>query len=486
MASLADNSAQQTILYPGIHVLVVGLGQTGLAAVQFFSQHGARISVSDASPKSDINEETLQILDRHGVHLESGTHTAELFKAADLIFVSPGIPLTLEPLAAARQLAIPIVGEMAIVAQYLETPLVAVTGTNGKTTVTTLLGDIFRTCGKKVFVGGNIGTPLFEYLAGPQNADVVVAEISSFQLDTGGDAKGLHPAVALLLNISPDHLERYASFEEYAASKFKLFAAQDSNDIAIMNGDDPEIMNRGQLWPSSRKFFFGSQLGNLAGAALHDKTIRLSVAGREDSSHIPADESYDLSGTPLEGPPTLQNAAAAILAARLFGCSCRDIRQGLLQFKPLAHRMSLLTEISGVKYYDDSKATNVGAVYSALAAFDKQIILIAGGRDKGGDYALLNEPVQQKVKNLLLIGEAKEKMAQAFGSFTNVETLDTLDEAVIRAADLAAPGDVVLLSPACASFDMFESYAERGDYFKKSVFKLKDGAEMALENDITN
>jgi len=486
MASLADNSAMQTILYSGVHVLVVGLGQTGLAAVRFFSQHGARVSVSDLSPKSDINEETQQILDRHGVHLESGIHTAELFKTADLIFVSPGIPLTLEPLAAARRLAIPIVGEMAIVARYLKTPLVTVTGTNGKTTVTTLLGDIFKTCGKKVFVGGNIGTPLFEYLAGPQNADVVVAEISSFQLDSGGDAKGLHPAVALLLNISPDHLERYASFKEYVASKFKVFAAQNGNDIAIMNGDDPEIMNRRQLWPSSRKYFFGSQLGNLPGAALHGKMIRLSGAGQENFSNIPADEPYDLSGTPLENPPNLQNAAAAILAARLLGCSCRDIRRGLLHFKPLAHRMSLLAEISGVKYYDDSKATNVGAVYSALAALDKPIILIAGGRDKGGDYAILNELVHQKVKNLLLIGEAKEKMAETFGSFTDVETLDTLEEAVICAADLAAPGDVVLLSPACASFDMFESYGERGDYFKKSVFKLKGDAVPTTENTVSN
>jgi UDP-N-acetylmuramoylalanine--D-glutamate ligase len=245
-------------------------------------------------------------------------------------------------------------------------------------------------------------------------------------------------------------------------------------------------MDRRQLWPSSRKYFFGSQLGNLPGAALHGKTIRLSSGGQEDFSSIPADESYDLSGTPLEGPPNLQNAAAAILAAHLLGCSCRDIRQGLLQFKPLAHRMSLLAEIRGVKYYDDSKATNVGAVYSALTALDKPIILIAGGRDKGGDYAILNELVHQKVKNLLLIGEAKKKMAETFGSFTDVETLDTLEEAVIRAAGLATPGDVVLLSPACASFDMFESYGERGDYFKKSVFKLMGDPVPTTENTVTN
>ena len=469
-----------------MNVLVVGLGQTGLAAVQFFSKCGANVSISDISPKSDINIEVLEMLDRQGIYHEFGGHSTDLFTAADLIFVSPGIPLTLEPLAVARSFAIPIVGEMAIVAQYLKTPLVAVTGTNGKTTVTTLLGDIFRTCGKKVFVGGNIGTPLFEYLAGPQNADVVVAEISSFQLDTGGDTNGLHPEVALLLNISPDHLERYASFEEYAASKFKIFAGQNSNDIAIMSGDDPEIMRRRQLWPASRKYFFGSQLKNLPGAALHGNMISLSVAGQNDSSNILADESYDLSGTALEGSPNRQNAAAAILAARLLGCSSREIRQGLLQFKPLAHRLSFLTDISGVKYYDDSKATNVGAVYTALAALDSPIILIAGGRDKGGDYAILNELVQQKVKNLLLIGEAKEKMARAFNSITNVEIVDTMDEAVNKAASLAAPGDVVLLSPACASFDMFQSYADRGNYFKKSVFKLKATVEMTGKVSVTH
>lgn len=469
-----------------MNVLVVGLGQTGLAAVQFFGKCGARVSISDISPRSAINLKTLAMLDREGICYEFGGHTADLFKAADLIFVSPGIPLTLEPLAAARRLAIPIVGEMAIVGQYLKTPLVAVTGTNGKTTVTTLLGDIFRACGKKVFVGGNIGTPLFEYLAGPQNADIVVAEISSFQLDTGGDAKGLHPEVALLLNISPDHLERYASFGEYAASKFKIFAGQNSSEIAIMNGDDPEIISRRHLWPASRKYFFGSQLKNLPNAALHGKTVRLSVAGQNDSSNLPADESYDLSGTALEGSPNRQNAAAAILAARLLGCSPREIRQGLQQFKPLAHRLSLLTDISGVKYYDDSKATNVGAVYTALEALDSPIILIAGGRDKGGDYAILNELVQQKVKNLLLIGEAREKMARAFNSITDVEILDTMDEAVNKAASLAAPGDVVLLSPACASFDMFQSYADRGNYFKKSVFKLKAAVEMAGETSVTH
>jgi UDP-N-acetylmuramoylalanine--D-glutamate ligase len=486
MASLVNNSAQQSILYPGIKVLVVGLGQTGLAAIEFFKKCGARVSVSESTPKTKINTKTLEILKKQGVYLESGGHTVDFFQSADLIFVSPGIPLDLEPLAAARNLSIPVVGEMAIVAQYIKTPVVAVTGTNGKTTVTTLLGELFKADGKKVFVGGNIGTPLFEYIAGPQDADVVVAEISSFQLDTGGDAKGLYPEIALLLNITPDHLERYASFEAYGAAKFKIFAAQGNNDIAILNADDNEIMNRRQLWPSSRKYFFGKNLEGFSGAAMHGKSIRLSEADQAEDSLLSADESYDLAGTSLEASPNLQNAAAAILAARLFGCSSDSIKQGLRQFIPLEHRMSLLTEINGVKFYDDSKATNVGAVYSALSSLESPIILIAGGRDKGGKYSMLNDLIQQKVKNLLLIGEAKEKMARALAPFTSVETFDSLEEAVSRAADIATPGDAVLLSPACASFDMFKNYAARGDYFKKSVFEIKAATEMKNNPSLTH
>ena len=486
MASLTDNSEQQKILYPGIKVLVMGLGQTGLAAVKFFRKCGARVSVSESTPKSQINVKTLEILKEQGIYLESGSHTVDFFQSADLIFVSPGIPLNLEPLVAAHSLSIPIVGEMAIVAQYIKTPVVAVTGTNGKTTVTTLLGELFKACGKKVFVGGNIGTPLFEYLNGPQDADIVVAEISSFQLDTGGDAKGLHPEVALLLNITPDHLERYASFDAYAAAKFKIFAAQDNGDIAIMNADDTEIMNRQQLWPRNRKYFFGKKLNGLSGAAMNEKIIRLSESSQADDSLLLPDESYDLAGTSLETSPNLQNAAAAILAARLLGCSSSDIKKGLRQFSPLAHRMSLLTEINGVKYYDDSKATNVGAVHSALSALASPIILIAGGRDKGGEYSMLNDLVQQKVKKLLLIGEAKEKMARVLAPFTNVEVLDSLEEAVNRAADSADPGDIVLLSPACASFDMFENYAERGNYFKKSVFEIKAASGMKTDPTVTH
>jgi UDP-N-acetylmuramoylalanine--D-glutamate ligase len=457
-----------------LHILVVGLGKTGQAAVRFFLQHGARVSVSESLPQNSLLPEVVSMLEDQKITYETGGHSKDLFAAADLIFVSPGIPLTIEPLAAARRKNIPVIGELAIAAHFIQTPVVAVTGTNGKTTVTTLLANIFITGAKKVFVGGNIGTPLFEYLSGPQDADLIVAELSSFQLDTGGGKKGLPFKVAVLLNITPDHLERYTSFAAYADSKFSIFAAQSHNDFAVLNGDDFEIMNRRNLWPACRKFFFGEKLGDLAGASIHGETIHLknsSTTTLPDNMH---GEIYDLDGTSLKNPPNLQNAAAAILASRLMGCQQQDIAKALASFKPLEHRMTLVAEIGGVSFINDSKATNVGAVYSALKAMHQPVILIAGGRDKGGDYSILAEPIRQKVKHLLLIGEAKDTMARAFLAFTDVKMFDTLQEAVLRGATLAVPGDVVLLSPACASFDMFSSYAERGNVFRKSVLELKE------------
>ncbi|UCD65560.1 MAG: UDP-N-acetylmuramoyl-L-alanine--D-glutamate ligase [Deltaproteobacteria bacterium] len=458
----------------GRHILVVGLGKTGQAAVSFFLHHGAKVSVSESSPLSSILPEVLSWLEEKNIAYETGGHSIALFTTADIIFVSPGIPLSIEPLTKARQNNIPIIGELAIAAQYIKTPVIAVTGTNGKTTVTTLLGDIFETSSKKVFVGGNIGTPLFDYLSGSQDADTVVAEISSFQLDSGGDINGLPFKTAILLNITPDHLERYTSFAAYVDSKFSIFAAQSSDDYAILNADDSEIMNRRNLWPSSQKLFFGEQLGDLAGASIQGDKIYLKNSSSTTLPDAMHGEVYQLASTSLKTHPNLQNAAAAILGARIMGCHQEDIQKGLNSFKPLDHRMTLVTEIGGISYFDDSKATNVGAVHSALNAMHQPTILIAGGRDKGGDYSILTELIRQKVKHILLIGEAKDTMARAFLAFTNVEMLDTLQEAVARAAELAVPGDAVLLSPACASFDMFTSYAERGEAFKSSVLGLRD------------
>jgi len=456
-------------LGPETHVLVVGLGKSGFAAARFLHQQGITVSVSDMTPVERINPEQRRWLADNRIFLETGRHSTELFTAVDCIVVSPGVPLDIDPLRAARRKGIPVLGEMAVAAQYLKTPVVAVTGTNGKTTVTTLLGEIFRQCGMKVFVGGNIGTPLFEYLCGPQDADVVVLEISSFQLDTGGGAHGLRPAIALLLNISPDHLDRYESFPAYAHSKFQIFAAQHANDAAIVNSDDPEIISRTDLWPRSRCYFFGAQTDGRPGAFLQGNTVVLSA----DISPQGKTEHFDLTGGALERPPNLQNGMAAILAARLMGCSQESIARGLNQFRSLPHRMTLVAEIDGVKFIDDSKATNIGAVHAALKAMENNVLLIAGGRDKGGDYGLLKDVIREKVKLLLLIGEARDKMATALQMEAPVKPADTLQEAVRMAGAAAEPGDVVLLSPACASFDMFASYEERGDVFSRAVLDLK-------------
>jgi UDP-N-acetylmuramoylalanine--D-glutamate ligase len=458
----------------GKNVLIAGLGKTGQAAARFFLQHGARVSLSDASPQKSLPPGFLSWITDNRISCETGGHSSRFFTGADLVFVSPGIPLSLEVLAEARKRNIPVTGELAVAARFMKTPAIAVTGTNGKTTVATLLGEILQASRGKVFVGGNIGTPLLEYCSGPQDAATVVAEVSSFQLDTGGGAAGIPFKTAILLNISPDHLERYTSFASYAESKFTIFAAQGPDDFAILNSDDPEIMSRNNLWPQSRTFFFGHQLADRAGASIVGSAIHLqnsSGAALPDKMH---GEIYELGGTSLTSTPNRQNAAAAILGARLMGYNAADVRLGLASFKPLAHRMTLVAQINGVSYIDDSKATNVGAVYSALESLDQPVILIAGGRDKGGDYTLLNELVLQKVRRMVLIGEAQDAMARAFLAFTEVELCPTLAEAVRLAAHLAVPGDAVLLSPACASFDMFNSYAERGDVFRKAVLALRN------------
>jgi len=476
MTGTTKNTGNSDFLSPGMNILVVGLGKTGIAAIKFFLAEGARVSVSDASPEGTLAPDTLALLAEHEIPHETGKHSVNFFTSADLIFVSPGIPLTIEPLKAARSKSIPIVGELAITARYLRTPAVGITGTNGKTTVTTLLGNLFQAGSRNVFVGGNIGTPLLEYISGDQSADIVIAEISSFQLDTGGNQNGQPFKVAVLLNITPDHLERYTSFSAYVDSKFKIFSAQTPDDFAVLNADDNEIMGRKYLWPASRKFFFGENLPDLAGASIHGRKIILKNSSGYSLPGSMHGEEYNLEGTGLENPPNRQNGAAAILAARLMGCPQQDIVKGLASFKPLEHRMTLVAEIGGVRYIDDSKATNVGAVYSALESTRQPVILIAGGRDKGGDYSILADMVHRKVKNMLLIGEAKDLMMRAFLAFTSVETFESLQEAVVRAAELAEPGDTVLLSPACASFDMFASYAERGDIFRQSVSELRNNS----------
>jgi UDP-N-acetylmuramoylalanine--D-glutamate ligase len=453
----------------GKRVLVVGLGKSGRSAIDFCRRQGATVSVSDSSAAKPEDAEWLLQL---GIAGEFGGHTPSFCLAADLILISPGVPHDLPIFQEARRAGIPVIGELALASRYLRTPVIAVTGTNGKTTVTTLIGDLLRAAGVRAFVGGNIGTPLTDYLMTEQKADWLVLEVSSFQLDAAADFR---PEIALLLNLSPDHLDRYSTYDAYALAKLNLFANQGLNDVSILNGDDPDtarladgLKNLRPGWENRRCLTFGKRLAGLSGAELNGTTVRLVgdwLAGPEDI--------YELENTALSSSPNLENAASAILAARAAGCRAAAIKQGLATFNPLPHRITVAAEVDGVRYINDSKATNIGAVQAALDAMTTPVVLIAGGRDKGGDYLLMADQVRDKVKAMLLIGEAREKMAAAFEGMTRVEMMDSLAQAVRRAHELASPGEVVLLSPACASFDMFSGYAERGRVFTDLALALK-------------
>ena len=461
--------AVDTLALDGRHVLVVGLGKSGRSAIEFCRGQGARVSVSDSASAKPADSAWLAEM---GIDSEFGGHSPVFCLAADLILLSPGVPYDLPVFQEARQQGIPVIGEFALAPRYLKTRVLAVTGTNGKTTVTTLIGDLLRAARFKVFVGGNIGTPLTEYLRGEQEADWLVLEVSSFQLDTAGDFR---PDIGLLLNISPDHLDRYQSYDDYALAKFNLFAHQHEFDVSIINQDDPDTLRliKGMEsirpgWKARRCLGFGKQLDGRNGAELQGSTVRLAGEGLGLE-----DDQYEMQGGALGLSPNLENAAAAILAARAAGCKPVDIKQGLAAFQPLAHRMTLVAEIDGVRYINDSKATNIGAVQAALSGMTAPVVLIAGGRDKGGDYRLMAGQVRAKVKAMLLIGEATEQMAMVFATMTQVERMESMGHAVRRARELAAPGDVVLLSPACSSFDMFSGYAERGQVFSNLAIGLE-------------
>jgi UDP-N-acetylmuramoylalanine--D-glutamate ligase len=460
------------ILKPQAHVVVVGLGASGLSAVRFLLSLGVRISVSEGGRLEDLAGDKVSWLQEKGVFLETGGHSSELLASADCLLVSPGVPPALPALQAAAGRGIPLLGELALAPDFLKTPVIAVSGTNGKSTVTTLIGELLRSAGKKVFVGGNIGVPLTEYLAGEQDCDVAVLDVSSYQLDGAG---AFRPGIGVLLNITPDHLDRYATYEEYVASKLSLFRNQQPGDVAVLNADDGHIaawlaeLGSGRApWAlaGSVLCFAAKERPGLQ-AFLTGATVVLPAVQADEAA-----EEYDLTGTELAQAPNTENAMAAILAARAMGCEPDAIRAGLSRFLPLAHRLALVAEINGVVYYDDSKATNVGAVWSALAGMERPVVLIAGGRDKGGSYEMLVEPVKSRVKAMVLIGEAQGKMAEFFAPLTRIVRAADMAEAVRQAAALSRPGDAVLLSPACASFDMFRSYGHRGEVFCRAVRAL--------------
>ena len=439
---------------------MVGLGRSGIAAAALCAARGARVTVTDKRPAAELAAALAQL--PASVAHELGGHRRETFLGSDLIVLSPGVP-EIPELAAARAASVEITGELELASQFVSATIVAITGTNGKSTTTTLVGEMLRATGRPTFVGGNLGEPLAEAVGTPAAATggFCVVEVSSFQLETVGT---FHPRVAVLLNITPDHLDRYDGLDGYAAAKARVFAAQTADDFAVVNFDDPLAVRASAAARSRRDGF--SIVQSLATGAWLGGPLMLKLANHPPESY-PADLPWLLGQRHNQA-----NALAALLAARLAGASPAEARAGLLAFRPLSHRMELVVDADGITYYDDSKGTNVGAVVAALDGFPRRVVLIAGGRDKGGDYAPLAEALGRVGRAAILIGEAADKMQAAFDGVLPIERAATLEAAVEAARRLARPGDAVVLSPACSSFDMFRDYAHRSEVFRGAVARV--------------
>ncbi len=445
----------------GKRILVVGLARTGVAVARFLLMQGAEVTITDMKDEVAL-ESFLAQLDGLKINLELGRHNTETFLMADLIVVSPGVPMDIKHLQMARAEQRPIIGDVELAGRYIDAPIISITGTNGKTTTTTLIGEICRSCGYSTFVGGNIGNPLIELVESGESVERVVVELSSFQLES---IDLFRPKVAVLLNITEDHLDRYESYQEYIDAKARIFMNQTAEDIAVLNLDDPVVA--GLAVSIKAGIFWMSQKQDLAEGIFHrEGEIVFRWKGREEV--IPT------AAFRIKGVHNRENIMAALAATLLTGCPADTARQAVEEFRGLPHRMELVRELKGVGWYEDSKATNVGSVAKALASFTG-ITLIAGGKDKGGSYLPLAELVKERVCHMILIGEAKERMAAELGCLTDTCLAETLEEAVAIAVRLTEPGGVVLFSPACSSFDMFRDYEERAERFKALVRGLPEG-----------
>jgi len=437
----------------GKNIAVIGLAKTGLATAEFLLGRGAKVTATDMNPQS------LAAAALPG--MKTAPHDPEILTGVDLVVPSPGVPPANPILAAAAGAGIPILSELELAGRFLRTPLIAITGTNGKTTTTALIGHILGQSGRRVFVGGNIGTPLIGYAGGPQEDHWAVIEVSSFQLQW---SETFHPAVAVLLNVTADHLDYHGSFTAYRAAKERLFANQTAADTAILNGDEP---GTAALAPrlAARTLRFHS--GGTAATGMYPEGEQLVYVSPTGEKEI-----YPRSMVKLPGTHNLENVMAAVMAARSCGCTPAEIAAAVASFAGFPHRIEYAGQWRGVSFYDDSKGTNVDAVRRALETFTAPVILLMGGRDKAGDFRPLIPLVRQKAKRLVLFGEAREAIGVVLGGLVATDSRPTLREGVAAAAAGATPGDVVLLSPGCASFDEFRDYKARGKFFQDQVKAL--------------
>ncbi len=450
-------------------VLVVGLARTGIAACKVLRRLGSVVKATDAKPATQLQPLVGELEDM-GVAMQLGGHAIDFAQDCDLIVVSPGVPLDVPLLGWARRNGIPIISEVELGWCLSNAKFVAVTGTNGKSTTVSLIGHILRLASDKVAVGGNIGNPVSLVAFGLDSDWVVVTEVSSFQLDTCVSFK---PKVAVLLNITPDHLDRYPNFDVYAASKGRIFANQLEHDVAIVNFDDPRCLTIAEGLKCNRRFF-STRCEVSQGAFVQDQSVVVRVANQERRV-------FSVKDLRIRGPHNLANSLAATLAAIEFDVDDNVIRKGISQFQGLEHRMEFVDRIDGVDFINDSKATNPDAVMFALEGMDKPTVLIAGGKDKGADFSILDPSVRAKVKAMVLIGAAKAKLRTMFKDCCQITEAADMEEAVKLAFELARPNGVVLLSPGCASFDMFDDFEHRGRVFKEIVRGLKERASEGLD-----
>jgi UDP-N-acetylmuramoylalanine--D-glutamate ligase len=450
-------------------ILVVGLGKTGVSLAKFLHAHGAQVTVTDHKSKPELSTQLEQLGDLP-VKLDLGGHSPKTFLAQDLVILSPGVPSGLKIFDYARSQGIKITGEFEFITQFIKEPVIALTGTNGKTTTARLVEAFLKESNVTCWVGGSMGVPMTDYLRLGEKCQVVIAEVSSYMLE---NVDTFNPQNVIFTNLAENHLDRYRSMEDYVNAKRRIFKNTNQATTSILNADDNAVVElardpavqRGRIFYFSRKASLEPQIMNIGGAVNIGKEIRVRTG--------PEIEYYDISQIKMRGKHSIENIMAAILAAREHGANHDAIQRVMNSFTGLPHRLEYVRKVGGVQFYNDSKATNVHAVLRALDSFDENIILIAGGKDTNLSYEALRNVVKRKVKTLILVGEAKERINRDLGDFSETFLIGTFEEAVLIAYQKSRIGDIVLLSPGCSSFDMFDSFEERGDYFKEIIRKFR-------------
>lgn len=451
-------------------ILVVGLGKTGVSLAKFLTKYEAIVTITDHKSKPELSAQLDQLEGYTNIKFELGSHSPKTFLSQDLVILSPGVASHLKIFEYARQQGVKITGEFEFAAGFIKEPVAAVTGTNGKTTIARLCESMLKESGVDVWVGGSNENPITNYLLEDKKAKLVIAEVSGFMLE---HCVNFNPANVVFCNLAENHLDRYRSMEEYVNAKRKVFKNTNQATTSILNADDNAVVElardpsvqRGRIFYFSRKPALEPQIMNIGGAVNIGDEIKVRTG--------PDIESFSVKNIKMKGKHSVENVMAALLLAREYGAQHDAIQRAIDNFGGLKHRLEYVRKVGGVLFYNDSKATNVHAVLRSLDCFDENVILIAGGKDTNLNYEPLRNLIKRKVKSLILVGEAKERINRDLGDFTETYLIGTFEEAVLIAYQKSRIGDIVLLSPACSSFDMFDSYEERGDYFKEIVKKFR-------------